>query len=260
MPDDAIVIRDLTFRYPRDERQVLAISELNVPIGQRVALIGASGAGKSTLLRLLDGRLRGWSGRCEVLGFALDASRAPPRGWRRRIGFVFQEFALVEQETARRNVLNGRLGHANPVLSLVGRFSPDDFGITDRAIRDVGMEDFADRRVDRLSGGQRQRIAMARCLAQGPQLLLADEPVSSLDPVTAEAGLELLRRANIDRGTTLVLSSHQPKLVAGYVDRFIALERGRIVFDGLSDALNETHLSGIYGAVSSQGEIAAHPS
>ena len=258
MKSDAITLRDLSFRYPGEGRPVLTIAELHVPMGQRVALIGASGAGKSTFLRLIGGRLRGWSGQCEVLGLPCGPNRKPPRAWRRRVGFVFQEFALVERGTTRDNVLNGRLGHADPLWSLMGRFGTDDFGITDQAIRDVGMEVFADRRVDRLSGGQRQRVAIARCLAQEPHLLLADEPVSSLDPVRASAVLELLHRAVTSPETTLVLSSHQPGLVAGYVDRFIALEEGRIVFDGPPDALNEAQLAGIYGArATGQNEAAA---
>jgi phosphonate transport system ATP-binding protein len=247
MADDVIALRELAFRHPGNDGPTLDVSGLRIGAGQRVALIGASGAGKSTLLRLLDGRLRGWSGSCAVLGRPLDPDRPPPRLWRRSIGFVFQEFALVERETVRQNVLNGRLGHADALWSLTGRFGAPDHAAADRAIQDVGLEEFAKRRVDRLSGGQRQRVAIARCLAQEPRIVLADEPISSLDPVTAHMVLELLRNSAVDRRATLVISSHQPQLVAGYVDRFIALDRGRIVFDGPPDAIDETQLSGIYG-------------
>lgn len=244
---DAVVINDLDFRHPDGDGPALAIPELRIPHGQRVALIGASGAGKSTLLRLLDGRLRGWRGSCAVLGHQLDPARRPPRDWRRSTGFVFQEFALVERETVHRNVRNGRLGYAPPLLSLLGRFGPSDGIAVDRAIEDVGMQDYVERRVDRLSGGQRQRVAIARCLAQEPTLVLADEPISNLDPVTAEDILALLRDGAAARGATLVVSSHQPQLVGRYVDRIVALDGGRIVFDDPPDRLGESRLTDIYG-------------
>ncbi|MBI6630380.1 phosphonate ABC transporter ATP-binding protein [Pontibaca salina] len=245
-PAGAISLGDIGFRYGRETRNTLSISELHIKAGQRVALIGASGAGKSTLLKLIDGRLRGWSGSCRVLGQRLDPQRQPPRSWRRKVGFVFQEFALVQRETVRRNVLHGRLGHVEPVLSLLGRFTDKDDHAVDRAMCDVHMDAFADKRVDRLSGGQRQRVAIARCLAQTPRLILADEPISSLDPMTAQSILTILRDRASARNATLILSSHQPALVADYVDRFIALDAGRIVFDGPPDQLHEHRLSGIY--------------
>ncbi len=242
----AVTLRNLSFRYPGEERDVLAIADLVIDVGQHVALIGASGAGKSTLLRLLDGRVRGWRGQVEVLGHALEPDAPPPRSWRCDTGFVFQEFALVEQATVRQNVLNGRLGRTDPVRSLLGRFRTDDEEAADRAIHDVGIDEFADRRVDRLSGGQRQRVAIARCIAQEPRLMLADEPVSNLDPVTAETILSLLRDCATQRGATLLITSHQPRLIAPYVDRFIALDRGRIVFDDTPEKLGNERLLDIY--------------
>jgi phosphonate transport system ATP-binding protein len=236
MNPDAAAIRDLSFRYRRDDRDALAIEALRIEAGQCVALIGASGAGKSTLLRLLDGRLRGWSGEVTVLGHALDPAAPPPRRWRSQTGFIFQEFALVEQASVRQNVLNGRLGRTDPLWSLLGRFSDEDEDAACRAMRDVGLEEFAERRVDRLSGGQH------------PGLILADEPVSNLDPVTAETVLGLLRDCAARRGTALVISSHQPHLAARFVARFVALDHGRIIFDGAPDALRDEQLSGIYDA------------
>ncbi len=242
----AFALRNLSYRYPGEDRETLAISALEVGAGERVALIGASGAGKSTLLRLLDGRLRGWSGKVSVLGHVLDPAVPPPRSWRCETGFVFQEFALVEQATVRQNVLNGRLGRTDPWWSLLGRFTGEDNDAALRAMEDVGIGELAERRVDRLSGGQRQRVAIARCLAQDPRLILADEPVSNLDPVNAETILALLRDSALRRGATLLLSSHQPRLVARYVDRFVALDRGRIVFDDAPAALHDERLAGIY--------------
>jgi len=246
MTASAIALDDLGFRYPGEARESLAIAALRVAAGETVALIGSSGAGKSTLLRLLDGRLRGFTGKARVLGQPIDPARPPPREERRQTGFVFQEFALVEQEDVRRNVLNGRLGRANPWASLLGRFSAADEEAVERAMADVGIAGMAEKRVDRLSGGQRQRVAIARCLAQEPALLLADEPVSNLDPVTAEAILDLLRDCAARRGATLIVSSHQPRLIGRYVGRFIAMDQGRVVFDGPPEALRDDTLAGIY--------------
>ncbi len=246
MTEVAVALRNLVNLYPGDDRKTLNIGRLDIRQGERVALIGASGAGKSTLLRLLDGRLRGWSGEAQVLGHMLDPGAPPPRGWRCETGFIFQEFALIEQTTVRENVRNGRLGRTHPGWSLIGRFSVADEDAVDRAMQDVGIEELAERRVDRLSGGQRQRVAIARCLAQDPGLLLADEPVSNLDPVTADTILALLKDCVTRRGAALIVSSHQPRLVARYVDRFVALDRGRIVFDGPPDALHDEKLIGIY--------------
>ena len=242
-----VVLQNLSYRYPGETREALAITELQVRARERVALIGTSGAGKSTLLRLLDGRLRGWSGRVRVLDSALDPHVPPPRAWRCETGFVFQEFALIEQATVRQNVLNGRLGRtAQPWRSLVGRFTEADEAAAERAMHEVGIDDLAERRVDRLSGGQRQRTAIARCLAQDPALILADEPVSNLDPVTANTILALLRDCSVQRGAGMLVASHQPHLVARYVDRFVALDRGRIVFDGAPESLRDDVLRGVY--------------
>lgn len=243
---DAIRLRNLRFRYQGESLNALKIPHLDIPTGQRVALIGTSGAGKSTLLRMINGGVRGWSGTCKILGQSLDPRRLPSRAWRRQVGFVFQEFALVQRETLERNVLHGRLGHVHPFLSLFGRFSDTDKQAVQCAIRDVGMDDFATRRVDCLSGGQRQRAAIGRCLAQEPRLILADEPISNLDPLTAESILSTLCDRATKRGATLIISSHQPRLIADYVDRCIALEQGRIVFDGPPDELLDAQWSDIY--------------
>ncbi|KFC63759.1 Phosphonates import ATP-binding protein PhnC 1 [Bosea sp. LC85] len=246
MPGSAVALDNLSFRYKGEDRGSLAITQLRIEAGEKVALIGASGAGKSTLLRLLDGRLRAFRGHAKVLGRTLDPARTPSRAWRCNTGFVFQEFALVERESVRQNVLNGRLGRTHPWQSLLGRFSEDDHDAVERAMGDVGIDDLAGKRVDRLSGGQRQRVAIARCLAQDPALLLADEPISNLDPVTAQAVLALLHDCAARRGVTLLVSSHQPRLVARYVGRFIALDQGHVVFDGPPEALRDDTLTDIY--------------
>ncbi len=246
MASSAVLLENLTHRYAGEIRPVLVIDKLEIEEGSFVALIGASGVGKSTLLRLLDGRLRGWKGRASVLGHALSARTAPPRSRRSEIGYVFQEFALVESASVRQNVLNGRLGSTHSGWSLIGRFSDVDQSAAEQAMRDVGITKFAERRVDRLSGGQRQRVAIARVLAQEPKLILADEPLSNLDPVNSKIILELLRECAANRGATLIATSHQPRLIAPFVDRFIALDGGSITFDGVPSAVDEGLLASIY--------------
>lgn len=242
-----IVLSDLAFTYPRHTQKVLDIRELRIAAGERVAFIGTTGAGKTTLLRLIDGRLLGWTGRAEVLGRTLSPRRVAPRSWSADIGFVFQEFALIERSTVYENVRNGRLGRTSSMLSLIGVFSDQDEIAVTEAINDVGLSDLAEQRVDQLSGGQRQRVAVARCLAQEPRILIADEPVSNLDPTSAAKVLDLAKSCAEARGVTLLISSHQPKLVANYVDRIVGMQHGRIAFDKSADAVTPEELGSLYG-------------
>ncbi len=255
MSAHTVSIADLDFSYPGSRDVAISIPELHVRAGERIALIGASGAGKSTLLRILDGRVRGWSGVVRILGLALSPTSQPPRSLRCETGFIFQEFALVEQATVLQNVLNGRLGRTDMLASLFGRFSEHDHHEAWQAMRDVDIADMADRRVEKLSGGQRQRVAIARCLAQQPSLILADEPVSNLDPVTAKSILALLAACAKERGATLLMSSHQPGLVREYVDRTIALDGGQVAYDGPSGELDDDRLLRIYGDKVGQAKL-----
>lgn len=240
------VLTGITHRFGGETRDSLTGIDLAIERGTAVALIGASGAGKSTLLTLLDGRLQGWHGAAVVLDRALSPDAPPPRENRADIGFVFQEFALIERASAYRNALNGRLGRTNALRSLLGRFSATDHDAVEAALRETGIADLANKRADQLSGGQRQRVALARCLAQEPQLILADEPVSNLDPVRAETVLRTLSAAARERGASLIFSSHQPDLAARFADRIVALRAGEIVFDGAPDELTPDHVAQIY--------------
>ena len=216
-----------------------ALERISVSIdeGESVALLGPSGAGKTTLLALLDGQLRGWRGRVSVCGLSLSPTHAPPRERRPDTGFIFQEFALVERATVLRNVLNGRLGRMPPLRAMLGRVSDRDLDVAQAALADCGIADLAERRVDSLSGGQRQRVAIARCLAQEPRLILADEPVSNLDPARAAEILTVLTGVGRARGATTVFSSHQPELAKRFAERVIGIRNGRVVFDTPAAAL-----------------------
>jgi len=244
--DHAAVLTGVAHGYPGERAGSLEGVDLVLRRGERIALIGPSGAGKSTLLTLIDGRLRGWRGAAVVLGHPLDLRRRPPRRLRAEVGFVFQEFALVEQASVRQNVLNGRLGRTPPLASLFGRFRASDHAAAEAAMADAGILELAAKRVDRLSGGQRQRVAIARCLAQEPRLILADEPISNLDPVRAKSVLELLSEAARRHEATLVFSSHQPAVALRYADRVVAMRDGRVAYDGPPSGLDRERLAALY--------------
>lgn len=227
----AIQVDDLRFTHPGAKEEALEHISFSIPEGQSVALLGPSGAGKSTLLSLLDGRLRRWKGKATVLGAPLHPDQPPKHSKRADTGFVFQEFALVERSTVLRNVLNGRLGRMSDLRGLIGHSTERDLRIANAALKECGIYDVAQRRVDSLSGGQRQRVAIARCLAQEPKLVLADEPVSNLDPSRANEILALLTGLARARGAATIFSSHQPELARRFADRVIGLRNGRIIFD-----------------------------
>jgi phosphonate transport system ATP-binding protein len=242
----AVSLRDIRFRYADDGPLVLAIERLSIEPGERVAVVGPSGSGKTTLLRLLNGSLRPGSGELVVLGQRL-AGRRRSREQRRRIGMIYQDFALVERASVLDNALYGRLGYAHPWLSLIGQFSAEDRARAEAAVAEVGLFDQAGQRADALSGGQRQRVAIARVLAQDPALILADEPISNLDPALTEGILALLVAACERRGATLIMSLHQPQLARQHAERAIGISGGRIVFDEPTDRLTPQALHDVYG-------------
>ena len=244
----AITLRDLRFRYADDGPLVLAIDHLTIAAGERIALVGPSGSGKTTLLRLLNGALSPTSGEAVIQGERLVPGRRLGREQRRRTGMIYQDFALVERASVFDNVLYGRLGHAHPWLSLVGHFAAEDRARALAALGEVGLQDQADQRVDALSGGQRQRVAIARVLAQEPALILADEPISNLDPALTEEILSLLVAASTRRGATLLMSLHQPQLARQHAERVIGISGGRILFDEPAPLLTPQALHQVYGS------------
>lgn len=243
----ALTLDGVEARYPGAERPALAVEHLAIGRGERVAVIGPSGSGKTTFLRLLNGTLAPTRGDIFVLGKRLVAGRRMPREQRRRIGMIFQDFALVERASVFDNVLFGRLGHAHPFLSLIGHFADRDRDIAAAAVREVGLAEQLAQRADALSGGQRQRVAIARVLAQEPEIILADEPVSNLDPALTDDILGLLTRASERRGATLIMALHQPRLATAHAGRVIGIEGGRIVLDQASAQLSDDALRSVYG-------------
>jgi len=238
----------LRIGYERGCEPVLAIDRVSIARGERVAIIGPSGAGKTTLLRALHGLVRPDEGYVLVHGIDLAKRAARTRHFRRRSAAIFQEFHLVERASVQRNVLCGRLGQTAVLASLMGIFDQADHSAAARAIEATGLDAFAARRVDKLSGGQRQRVAVARALAQEPDLITADEPVSNLDPVLADDVLGLVMGQARTRAITAIAVVHHPALATAHAERVIGLGSGQIVFDSADgEALDATALRLIYG-------------
>jgi len=237
----------LTKRYGRDAIALDGVT-LDVPAGQVVALIGPSGAGKSTLIRCINRLVEPTSGQVLLDGLDLTPlGRGPLRLARRRIGMIFQEFALVERLTVMENVLSGRLGYVGFWRGYLRRFPQADVERAFELLARVGLEDFVDKRADALSGGQRQRVGIARALMQAPELLLVDEPTASLDPKTSRQIMRLLSELCAERGLAAIINIHDVKLAQRFVQRVIGLAAGRVVYDGLPGGLTPEVLTSIYG-------------
>ena len=240
-------VENLTKIYP-DGTEALRNVSFKVEDGEFLTIIGLSGSGKSTLLRCINRLIDPTEGR--VLWDDLDITAAKGkelRHIRRQIGMIFQQFNLVKRSSVMINVLSGRLGYANPWTSLVHNFTPQDRRRAVAALDRVGIAEKADNRADQLSGGQQQRVGIARALMQEPRLMLADEPVASLDPVLAHSILRYLELLNRQDGITVLCSLHFLDLVHRYATRVIGLKDGELVFDGLPSELTRERFKEVYG-------------
>lgn len=229
---------------------VLALDKVSfeVPKGQFLAVIGLSGSGKSTLLRCINRLIEPTSG--QILWNQIDVTKASQdelRRIRRKIGMVFQHFNLVHRSNVLTNVLAGRLGYVNPAWSLLNRFPKKDIEKARQQLARVGIPDKAYNRADELSGGQQQRVGIARALMQDPEMILADEPVASLDPVLAHSIMQYLEQINKEDGVTVICSLHFLDIVHRYADRVVALNEGKLVFDGLPKEIDDERFKEIYG-------------
>ena len=240
-------IRNLTKVFP-DGTVALKDVSFDVRDGEFLAIIGLSGSGKSTLLRCINRLIDPTSGSVIWNDQNItEAGGAELRQIRRQIGMIFQHFNLVKRSSVTTNVLTGRLGYVHPVWSLLGRFTRDDRRRALAALERVGIADKADNRADQLSGGQQQRVGIARALMQEPQLLLADEPVASLDPVLSHSILRYLEVLNQQDKITVLCSLHFLDLVHRYATRVVGLKDGELVFDGLPSELTPEKFKEVYG-------------
>ncbi len=233
--------------YPNGTQALKDVS-FEVAEGEFLAVIGLSGSGKSTLLRCINRLIEPTSGKIIWDGLDVTAvSGSEMRKVRRQIGMIFQQFNLVKRSSVLTNVLSGRLGYVNSFQSLLGYFSPADHQRAIANLEQVGLSEKAHVRADSLSGGQQQRVGIARALMQEPKLILADEPVASLDPVLAHSILKYLEQLNKERGITVLCSLHFLDLVHRYATRAIALKDGELVFQGLPKEIDDAQFKAIYG-------------
>jgi phosphonate transport system ATP-binding protein len=240
-------VQRLTKVYDGTVRALDDVS-FDVPKGQFLAVIGLSGSGKSTLLRCINRLIDPTAGRIVFDGLDVTAANeAELRRIRRRIGMVFQHFNLVHRSSVLTNVLSGRLGYVNPAWSFLNRFPAQDLQKAHAQLERVGLAEKARNRADELSGGQQQRVGIARALMQDPDMILADEPVASLDPVLAHSIMQYLEQINKQDGVTVLCSLHFLDLVHRYADRAIALNQGRLVFDGRPQEIDDERFKEIYG-------------
>jgi phosphonate transport system ATP-binding protein len=240
-------VKNLTKIY---EGNIKALDDVSFTVepGEFLAVIGLSGSGKSTLLRCINRLVEPTDG--QIIWDGVDitaANQSEIRLIRRRIGMVFQHFNLVNRSSVITNVLAGRLGYVNPALSIFNRFPEEDVQAALRQLDRVGIKDQAYKRADELSGGQQQRVGIARAMIQEPDMILADEPVASLDPVLAHTIMQYLEKINREDGVMVLCSLHFLDLVHRYADRAIALNEGVLMFDGPPEAIDDEKFKEIYG-------------
>ncbi len=246
--ENIIEFKDVKFQYVNPGPTVLDIEKLVVKKGERIAIIGPSGSGKTTLFRMINGYIQPDSGYIKILEYKYHINSLLPRNISRKIGFIFQDFNLIDRASVFRNVLWGRLGMVNPALSLIGIFSKKDKQAAMTAIEDVNLLEYAKQRTDKLSGGQMQRVAIARVLAQEPDIILADEPISNLDPALADEILILLSKLCQKYGVTLLMNLHQPALAKSFADRVIGLRDGKVVYNDSPNLVDADVMNNIFGS------------
>jgi len=242
-----IELQDVTKRYGNG---TTGLSGLNLTIGRGefVVIVGLSGAGKSTLLRSINRLHEITEGDIRIDGVSITQAKGTElRRIRRDIGMIFQSFNLVKRSSVLRNVLAGRVGYHSTLRTILGLFPEHDMDLAFRALDRVNILDKAYVRADELSGGQQQRVAIARVLAQEATIILADEPVASLDPLTTKQVMDDLLNINRELGITTVVNLHDIELARKYATRVIGLRDGQVVFDGPVGEATEERFMGIYG-------------
>ena len=239
-----VELRGVGKRFPNGVSALQDVT-LDFEVGVVTAVLGPSGAGKSTLLRTINGLETPTEGTITVDGIAVRHQTL--RQVRRRVGMVFQHFNLVPRLSVMVNVLTGRLGYRSLFTSLTYLFPASDHELAIAALAKVGLTDKAWDRADRLSGGQQQRVGIARALVQQPKLILADEPVASLDPATSEDVMRLMVDVARSERVALVVNLHQVELARDFCDRIVGLRAGRVVLDGPATTFSADDLQSLYG-------------
>lgn len=231
-----------------DGTQALKNVSLTINEGEFVVIVGLSGAGKSTLIRCINRLVEPTAGRLLANGQDVTKmSEADLRRWRTKVGMIFQNYNLVKRSPVLLNVLAGRLGHLGTLRSLLGLWPRADIDKAKRALERVGIAEKTYTRADSLSGGQQQRVSIARALCQDPLLMLADEPVASLDPPTSHAVMRDLKRINREDKITTIVNLHFIDMAQEYADRIVGMRAGEVVYDGPAKDVTEKTFEEIYG-------------
>ena len=254
--DEFIRVDHLTKIYERGE--VLALDDISFTVkqGEFLVLLGLSGSGKSTLLRCINRLIEPTAG--TILFDGHDVTRASARQLRhlrRRMAMIFQQFNLVKRSSVLTNTISGRLGYMNPAASAIHKFTKEDIDDAIACLERVGIPEQAYKRADELSGGQQQRVGIARALMQKPDLLMADEPVSALDPATSHSIMQYLELMNREDGVTVIASLHFLSLARRYGTRILALKDGKIVFEGSPAEIDAAKFKEIYGEEAEEVEV-----
>ncbi|OIB01110.1 phosphonate ABC transporter ATP-binding protein [Paenibacillus sp. LC231] len=250
-----IEIRNVSKTYANGTKGLNHIN-LTIGRGEFVAIVGLSGAGKSTLLRSMNRLHDITEGKIVIDGKSITAAKGKElRRIRRDIGMIFQSFNLVKRSSVLRNVLAGRVGYHSTLLTMLGRFPKADVDLAFQALDRVGIVQKAYARADELSGGQQQRVAIARVLAQEAKIILADEPVASLDPLTTKQVMDDLKRINAESEITTIVNLHSIDLARQYATRIIGLRAGEVVFDGPVSEATDERFTEIYGQPFGKNEV-----
>lgn len=238
-------IKNLTVEYG-NFRAIDNVS-FTVKDGEFVAVIGSSGGGKSSLMKAINLLVKPKSGSIKIDGEEMTAlSSRKLRMNRRKIGFVFQDYNLIDRLSVIENVLTGRLGYKSSLKSLLGILSKEEYENAEKALEKVGLSEKLFVRGDELSGGQKQRVAIAKALVQEPKIILADEPVASLDVNSSKIIMEYFKEINRVQGITVIINIHDVNIALKYADRVIALKKGKIVFDGKGSEITDDVLKRVY--------------
>ena len=235
-----------------------ALKGLNIEVqkGEFLVIIGLSGSGKSTLLRCINRLIEPTAGTVEFMGKDITHVKGEElRKVKAQIGMIFQHFNLINRHSVLKNVISGKLGQLKTLNSILGNFTNDIYEEAYRNLEIVGIKEKAKERADTLSGGEQQRVAIARSLMQNPKLLLADEPVASLDPATSNSVMKFFEKVNKEFGTTVICNLHFLSLVRKYATRVIALKSGEIIYEGEPSEIDEKWFKTIYGEEAEEVEI-----
>ncbi|WP_416151220.1 phosphonate ABC transporter ATP-binding protein [Salipaludibacillus sp. HK11] len=240
-------IQNVSVTYPNETEKALSQLSFNIKQGEFVCILGRSGAGKSTFIRTLNGLQPVTEGSIHVKGANVrQLSEKETRKLRTGVGMIFQHFNLIPRLSVKQNVLTGRFGQKPAYQNFFGLFSKQELSLAEYYLKEVGLLNYAERRVEHLSGGQKQRVGIARAMMQEPFILLGDEPVASLDPNTSKNIFKLLTTLHEERGLTTVINVHDVDLAKKFSSRILGLKKGELVFDGQPNELTDAVYNEIY--------------